>query len=168
MQKNNKWRLCDDRDETINHMISEYIKLAQKEYMTGWERWSTGKCARKWNLTKLPDGLCTTWNPSWRMRRIKFLWNFKIQTDRQILARRPDLEIVNKKKKEKKKKKREPELLTEKNMHKRRRYTNENEQDIRQFKLPWRGNPTNTYAQPTETLDSCFDLIRSHKQCIPR
>ena len=31
-QQNSKCRLCGDRDETINHMISECSKLAQKEY----------------------------------------------------------------------------------------------------------------------------------------
>ena len=30
--QNNKCRLCGDRDETINHIISECGKLAQKEY----------------------------------------------------------------------------------------------------------------------------------------
>ncbi len=33
-QQNSKCWLCGDRDETINHIISEYIKLAQKEYKT--------------------------------------------------------------------------------------------------------------------------------------
>ena len=33
-QQNSKCRLCGDRDETINHIISEYSKLAQKEYKT--------------------------------------------------------------------------------------------------------------------------------------
>ena len=33
-QQNNKCRLCVDRDETINHIISERCKLAQKEYKT--------------------------------------------------------------------------------------------------------------------------------------
>ena len=31
-QQNRKCRLCSDRDETINHIISECFKLAQKEY----------------------------------------------------------------------------------------------------------------------------------------
>ena len=37
-QQNSKCRLCSDRDETINHIISECSKLAQKEYKTrhGW------------------------------------------------------------------------------------------------------------------------------------
>ena len=34
MQQNSKWRLYGDRDETINHIISECSKLAQKEYKT--------------------------------------------------------------------------------------------------------------------------------------
>ena len=33
-QQNSKCRLCGDRDETINNIISECIKLAQKEYKT--------------------------------------------------------------------------------------------------------------------------------------
>ncbi len=33
-KQNNKYRLCSDRDETINHIISECSKLAQKEYNT--------------------------------------------------------------------------------------------------------------------------------------
>ena len=33
-QQNSKCRLCSDRDETINHIISECSKLAQKEYKT--------------------------------------------------------------------------------------------------------------------------------------
>ena len=31
-QQNSKCRLCSDRDETINHIISECSKLAQSEY----------------------------------------------------------------------------------------------------------------------------------------
>ena len=33
-QQNCKWRLCSERDETINRLKSEYSKLAQKEYKT--------------------------------------------------------------------------------------------------------------------------------------
>ena len=33
-KQNSKCRLCGDRDETINHIISECSKLAQKEYET--------------------------------------------------------------------------------------------------------------------------------------
>ena len=34
MQQNSKCRLCGDRDETINHVIIECSKLAQKENKT--------------------------------------------------------------------------------------------------------------------------------------
>ena len=27
-------RLCEERNETVNHILSEYIKLAQKKYDT--------------------------------------------------------------------------------------------------------------------------------------
>ena len=33
-QQNSRCSLCGDRDETINHIISECRKLAQKEYKT--------------------------------------------------------------------------------------------------------------------------------------
>ena len=33
-QQNSEYRLCGDRDETINHIISECCKLAQMEYKT--------------------------------------------------------------------------------------------------------------------------------------
>ena len=33
-QQNSKCRLCGDRDEIINHIISECSKLARKEYKT--------------------------------------------------------------------------------------------------------------------------------------
>ena len=33
-QQNSKFKLCGDRDETINHIISECGKLAQKDYKT--------------------------------------------------------------------------------------------------------------------------------------
>ena len=36
-QQNSKYRLCGDRDETINYRISECRKLARKEYKTRYE-----------------------------------------------------------------------------------------------------------------------------------
>ena len=34
IQQNSKRRLCGNKDETINHIITEWSKLAQKEYKT--------------------------------------------------------------------------------------------------------------------------------------
>ena len=58
--QNSKCRLCGDRDETINHIISECTKLAMKEYEARCDwvaRLSTGKCARNINLTMPTNGL---------------------------------------------------------------------------------------------------------------
>ena len=54
MQQNSKCKLCGDRDETINHIISECSKSSQKEYNIRHDcgiRWSTGRSARNWNFT---------------------------------------------------------------------------------------------------------------------
>ena len=73
-QQNSKCRLCGDRDETINHIISECSKLANKWYMHNTA-------------------------PVLENDTHKLLWDFDIQTDHLISARRPDLIIINKKKK---------------------------------------------------------------------
>ena len=61
MQQNSKCRLCSDRDETFNHIISECSKLAQKEYkirhdcvgkVIHWETCKKFKCdhTNKWDM----------------------------------------------------------------------------------------------------------------------
>ena len=90
-QQKSKCRLCGDRDKTINHIINKYSKSVQKENKTGRGRWST----RNWNFTIRTNGSCTTKNPSWGMRCIKFLWDFEIQTDHLISARKLDLITIN-------------------------------------------------------------------------
>ena len=62
-QQNSICRLCGDRDETINQIISECSKLAQREYKARHDwvvKVSTGKCARNLNLTMPTNGICTT------------------------------------------------------------------------------------------------------------
>ena len=49
MQKDSKCWLCDDRDKTINHILSKCSKLAQKEYKTRHDR--VGKVIY-WELCK--------------------------------------------------------------------------------------------------------------------
>ena len=63
---------------------------------TVWENCSISNYTRNWTLTKLPNGICPNKNLFERTKRIKF-WDFEIQTDHLILARRPDLEIIYKK-----------------------------------------------------------------------
>ena len=74
---NSKCRLCDDREETINHIISVCSKLAQKEYKTR-HHW-VGKVIhwevyKNSNLTIWTNGICITQHLSKRMTRMG-LWH---------------------------------------------------------------------------------------------
>ena len=102
MQQNNKYRLCGERDETSSHVISECNKLAQKEYKTRhewvskviyWEMCKKFKFnhTNKWYMHK---PACVLENDIH-----KFVWDFDIQTDHTISARRPDLILINNNKK---------------------------------------------------------------------
>ena len=91
---------CGDRDETINHIISECCKLAQREYKTrhDWE----GKVIHGELCNKFEFDHTNKWylyNPESVLENEthKILWDFEIQTDHLISTRRPDR--VNKKKK---------------------------------------------------------------------
>ena len=69
-----------------------------------WERWSTGNCARNWNLTIRAISIWITQNLSWRLRRTN---SSGILIYKRISDRRPDhilisvLIIINSKKKKK-------------------------------------------------------------------
>ena len=100
-QQNSKCRLCGDRDETVIQIISECSKLAQKEYkarhdwmgmVINWDMCKKLKFdhANKWYMPKPAPVLENDTH--------KLLCDFYIQTDSQILARRPDLIIINNKK----------------------------------------------------------------------
>ena len=103
-QQNSKCRLCGDRDVTINHIISECTKLAQKKYKAR-HNW-VGKVIH-WEMCKElkfdHTNKCYMHNPAPVLENDthKLLWDFNIQMDHLISARRPDLIIINKKKKEK-------------------------------------------------------------------
>ena len=100
-QKNDKCWLCGQRDETINHIISERSKLAQKEYRTR-QDW-VGKVIH-WEMCKKSKFDHTNkWymhNPAPVLENDtqNLPWDFDIQTDHLISARRPHLIIINKNK----------------------------------------------------------------------
>ena len=100
-QQNSKCRLCGNRDETINHIISECSKLAQKEY----------KARHDWVTKVIQWEMCKKFKfdhtNKWYMRNPapvlendtrKPQWDFNKQTGHLIPARRPDLIIFNQKK----------------------------------------------------------------------
>ena len=99
-QQNSKCRLCSDTDETINHIISECCKLAQKEYKATHDwvgkviHWEMGK---KFKFDHTKQWYMHNPAPVLENDTHKLLWVFNIQTDHQIPARRPDLIIINKK-----------------------------------------------------------------------
>ena len=100
-QQNGKCRLCCDRDETINHIISECSKLAQNEYkarhdwvgnVTQWEM------CKKFQLEHTNKWYIHNPAPVLENDSHKLLWDFNMQTDHLIPARRPDLIIIKKQK----------------------------------------------------------------------
>ena len=102
-QQNSKCRLCGDRAETIHHIISECSKLSQKEYKASNE-W-VGKVIHWEMCKKFKFDHTNKWyihNPAPVQENDtnKLQWDFNIQMDQQIPARRPDLIIINNKKRE--------------------------------------------------------------------
>ena len=99
-QQNNNCSLCCDRDETVNHTISECSKQAQKEYKArpDWVEkvihWELCKKLKFDHTTK-----CYMHKPESvpENETHKILWDFEIKTDHLIPARRPDLMIIKKK-----------------------------------------------------------------------
>ena len=107
-QQNSKCRLCGDKDETINHIISECSKLAQKEYKTRHD-WMN-KLIHREMCKKFKFDQTNKWHihnsaPVLENNTHKLLWDFDIHTDHLISTRRPDIIIINKKKKKKEEKK---------------------------------------------------------------
>ena len=100
-QQNSKYRQYGDRDETINHIISECSKLAQKEYKARHDR--VGKVINWKMCKKFKFDHTNKWymhNPAPVLENDshKLLRDFNIQTYHLIPARRPDLIIINKNK----------------------------------------------------------------------
>ena len=107
-QQNNRCRLRGDRDETIDHIISECGKRVQKDYKTRLN-WMGKVIHLEWCKRLKCDHTYKSHmqnqNPSKNMRHRKFSLYFKIQTDHLISTRRPDKFVIknnNNKKKIKK------------------------------------------------------------------
>ena len=101
-QEDSKCRMCRKVDESINHMVSECPKLAQKEYKRRHD-WVGKKI--HWEVCK-EEGFIVNekWyehvpEPVLENERCKILWDFTIQTDHVIEAKRPDMIVVEKRNK---------------------------------------------------------------------
>ena len=101
MQQNDKYRLYSGKDETINYMVSECSKLAQKKYKT------RHKCSGVIHLQfckKLKLDHTTKWythKPESVMENEthKILRDFEIEIDYLILVRWLDLVLIKEEKK---------------------------------------------------------------------
>ena len=102
-QTDSKCRICKQADETVSHILSECRNLAQREYkkrhdMVGkrihWEicRKYKVKVKEKWYEHE-PEAVVET-------EKCKILWDFMVQTDARIPARRPDVIVINKENKQ--------------------------------------------------------------------
>ena len=96
-QQYSKCRLCGDRDENINHIISECSKLAQKEYKTR-HNWF-GKVIHWEICKKFKFDHTNKWymhNPGAVLENetYKVLWDLDVQTDHRISARRSDRGVM--------------------------------------------------------------------------
>ena len=91
-------RLCGEKGETINHIVSECKMLAQREFKRRHDniarniQWELcGELdinrAKKWYKHQ-PQGVS-------RKGNTKILWDFNIQCDHESEARRPDIEVVD-------------------------------------------------------------------------
>ena len=97
--------LCDDRDETINHIIIECCKLAQKEYKTrhDWvDKVIHWELCKKFKFDNANKGYMYNPESVLENETHQLLWDLEIQTDYLISARRLDLMIIIKEKKKKK------------------------------------------------------------------
>ena len=93
-------RLCHSKPETVHHILSCCSKLSQTEYK---RRHDNVAAAVHWCMCRKYQINC---NDRWYEHRaekvaenddVKLLWDFQVQTDHVIPARRPDILIVKKK-----------------------------------------------------------------------
>ena len=69
---------------------ANWCKRNTRQSMTGWERQSTGNCARDWNLNKLTNGIIH------KPESVLQNETHKIQMDHAVLARRQNLALIKK------------------------------------------------------------------------
>ena len=93
-------RLYKKADESIDHVVSGCSKLAQKEYKRRHDNLGKivhWKLARKCNFEAGDKWYEHEPESVLESEDYKILWDFSIQTDHVIEARRPDLVVVDKK-----------------------------------------------------------------------
>ena len=93
-------RLCGEKGESISHIVSECSKLAQREYKRRHDniaRIVHWKLCGEYHLDRAGKWYEHQPNAVEENEDVKLLWDFTIQCDHMIEARRPDIIIVKKK-----------------------------------------------------------------------
>ena len=94
-----KCRLCNEHPETIEHITTGYLKLAQTIYM---DRHNAVASTLHWSLCQQMNfERAENWwehQPEAAMENedYKLLYDFNIRRDKKISARRPDIVVVDK------------------------------------------------------------------------
>ena len=99
-QRDSLCRACGKVDESIDHIVSGCSKLAQKEYKRRHDNLGKiihWKLARKCNFEAGDKWYEHEPERVLENEDYKILWDFSVQTDHVIEARRPDLVVVDKK-----------------------------------------------------------------------
>ena len=101
-QGDSSCRVCRKVDESIDHIVSGCSKLAQKEYKRStwhdnWGKIVHWKLSRKCNFEAGNKWYEHEPESVLENEDYKIWWDFSIQTDHVIEARRPDLVVVDKK-----------------------------------------------------------------------
>ena len=102
-QEESKCRMCGKVDETVNHIISECNMLAQREYKKRHDcvgRKIHWEFCRKYGVAVSERWYEHQPETVTKNDSCKLLWDFNIQTDHVIQARRPDVILIDKEKKE--------------------------------------------------------------------
>ena len=113
MSKQQKWIIRQrisslgyvEKDQTVNPIVSEWNRLAQRDTglgMTRWEKWSTENSAIDKKLSMLTKWLIHKLESVQENVMHRILWDFEM--DHSILAKRSHLVLINQKNKTKKKK----------------------------------------------------------------
>ena len=94
-----KFRMCGDKDETVWHVIGECSKLAGTEYKRRHD--NVARIIHRELCIKYGFSTAEQWyehNPEkvLESREVKILWNFSVQTDHEIEARKPDIIVIDK------------------------------------------------------------------------
>ena len=94
-----KCRMCGDKDETVWHVIGECSKLAGTEYKRRHD--NVARIIHRALRIKYGFSTAERWyehSPEkvLESREVKILWDFSVQTDHEIEARKPDIIVIDK------------------------------------------------------------------------